>query len=443
MISANVLVTIAALAGILISFETAYYCWNFYFTSYQSMMVEDDTFIVMEAVIAKHLPEKGQQYPEYDKLVEIFLGNQSRITPELFQNIIDESTDQWKSRGASIKVQILNNTIYVDRRHYWTSFPWDKLRYHHILERVRHILTTQTMPDFEFILNTHDCPLREPRYGPVFSITRCRGMNILPVPQWFSWRDGAFENWDGRMQKYRDVVSTVRWDEREKKAIFRGNVRPSVLQFNSTMGKLQFVNITKNTYDKLGRTKLYVLGQRHPDLLDVGLYGKGLDGSKPIIEYLNYEFKPPISMSDQALKFQYVIYAEGACGWADRLKNLLTSGMVIFLQDTPCVEFFQPALHPWVHFIPVANDFTDLIDKLKWADDNEEAIRDIVDNAMEFSHHYNSQNGWDYYLQALLKGYSQLFNYRPVKRVGMRRYVKECRCPNRRDLKCFDESSFE
>lgn len=382
-------------------------------------------------------------FPEYDRQFKIYLDNQPRITEASFNATLKQATDPWLSRGASIIVQIIDNTIYVGRQHYTTSLPWDKLRFHHILGRLLKFTHSERLPDLEFILNTHDCPMREPPKGPIFSITRCMGMNVLPVPQWFSWRDGSFENWDAKMRQYREGAENVAWKDKLATAIFRGNVRPSVLQWNETASKLQFVNVTEETFTKLGRTKIYMLGQERPDLLDIGLYGKGLQTGRGIIDLLNYEFKPPISMSNQSQKYRHVLYVEGACGWADRLKVLLVSGMLIFLQDTPCAEHFQALLKPWVHYVPVKNDFSDLLERIEWANENEDVIREIVQNAQEFGLHYNSQNGWDYYLKGLLRKYSELMDYSPKRRLGTLKYLKECKCPNRRDNRCDDWTSFQ
>lgn len=388
-----------------------------------------------------------------DELAEGYLKEypEDSISLEAFEQLYKEATNPWKSRGATLLIQILNNTLHVEQRHFTTYLPWDKLRAHHIFARIQSILQRYSslglsFPNVELLFNPHDCPLRDPQYGPVFAITKCTGMKVLPVPQWFAWRDGSFTAWNQRMDRMIETgFSGPPWTDKQSKAVFRGNVRPSVLQFNLTQQRLQFINITSESFDQLGRTKIYVLGERRPDLLDVGLYGKGLDGGSQLLQTLGdaYRFRPPIPMSDQANHFKYVLYAEGACGWADRLKLLLVSGMLIFLQETPCKEFFQPLLQPWIHYVPVANDFSNLIERLEWAQTNDDVARDIVDEAALLGRTLNSQASWDQYLERLLLGYSRRLAYTPVAREGTKRFIKECKCPNRRDLQCDDSSSFQ
>jgi hypothetical protein len=117
--------------------------------------------------------------------------------------------------------------------------------------------------------------------------------------------------------------------------------------------------------------------------------------------------------------------------------------MLILMQETPCIEHFQKLLQPWVHYVPIRNDFSDLLERVEWANDNEETVREIIHTAQEFALHYNSQRGWDYYLENLIRKYAQLQEYTPNRRDGTKKYLKPCKCPNRRDLICNDWTSFQ
>lgn len=75
------------------------------------------------------------------------------IDPSTFDQMVEFLVQPQVSRGATVVVQIINGTrIMVDRSHFTTAYPWDKLRMHWILERIRKILQTQSLPDIQFVL---------------------------------------------------------------------------------------------------------------------------------------------------------------------------------------------------------------------------------------------------------------------------------------------------
>ena len=66
-------------------------------------------------------------------------------------------------------------------------------------------------------------------------------------------------------------------------------------------------------------------------------------------------------------RFRFVVHVEGNGGWADRLRHLLLSGAVVLKQEMGVVEWFEPLLQPWVHYVPVSSDLGNLSDAVRWA----------------------------------------------------------------------------
>ena len=52
-------------------------------------------------------------------------------------------------------------------------------------------------------------------------------------------------------------------------------------------------------------------------------------------------------------------------------RYLLLCGSTLLNVADPHVEFFQSQLQPWVHYVPVAQDFSDLNARLQWLGDNQ------------------------------------------------------------------------
>jgi hypothetical protein len=274
-------------------------------------------------------------------------------------------------------------------------------------------------------------------------MTRCTNRPAIPLPQWFAWRDGAFGGWDAAMARSHEVASEVPWEEKADKAVFHGALRKSTLVEMDAGRSLGWIDLLPENWNKFGRGKLWHLQQLHPDLLDVGICrATSIDNLESVLEAMGWQQKPYMTMEEQAKRYKYVVYLEGTCGWADRLKNLLAFGMVIFMQQTPCHEFFVPLLEPWVHYIPFKNDLSDLIDKIKWARDHGEAVREIALNAADFAHRHLSMVSWQQYLGSVLMTYAERMAYEPVKRPLAKRYMKSAPCPYSKDSKCSIDGSF-
>lgn len=279
--------------------------------------------------------------------------------------------------------------------------------------------------------------------GPVLGITGCQSVQTIPLPQWYRWRDGAFANWDQRMAQHYFKATSVPWTEKQSKAVFRGVLRPSCLQFDEQRG-LHFVNITSKNWRTASRTKLWHLGTQHPDLFDVGIVHERSNQHQAILlGAMGAQPAERLAMEDQSMKFKYVVYIEGACGWADRLKNLLAAGMLIFMQKTPCQEFFAPLLRPMVHYVPVRNDLGDLVEKIRWVQENDNEAREIAANAADFAATWLTQAAWMAYAEAVFRIYAGLPKaYKTVRQPGAVLFKKPTNCPQRNDHYCDTSKSF-
>lgn len=91
-----------------------------------------------------------------------------------------------------------------------------------------------------------------------------------------------------------------------------------------------------------------------------------------------------MSLFDTFKNYKYVIDTQ-AFGFSGRLKYLLLSGRLLFLQCHYHKCFFEKSLEPWIHYIPVAYDFSDIIEKIQWAKSSEEDCKKIISNALSFA----------------------------------------------------------
>jgi hypothetical protein len=112
-----------------------------------------------------------------------------------------------------------------------------------------------------------------------------------------------------------------------------------------------------------GRHKLEVIGLERPDLVDFGDTERGADR---------------LSMAEQEDLFKYIISVEGHGGWADRLYELLLYDVGLIVQEHPCKEWYEEMFFPFQHYIPVANDFSNLLGRIQWAERHPHAVQDMI-----------------------------------------------------------------
>lgn len=73
-------------------------------------------------------------------------------------------------------------------------------------------------------------------------------------------------------------------------------------------------------------------------------------------------------------QYKYQINIDGTVA-AYRLPYLLAGDSVVLKQDSIYYEHFYSQLQPWVHYIPVKADLTDLLEKIQWAKDHDEEVQ--------------------------------------------------------------------
>jgi hypothetical protein len=90
-----------------------------------------------------------------------------------------------------------------------------------------------------------------------------------------------------------------------------------------------------------------------------------------------------VSLPDHC-RYRYLLDLEGR-GYSARVKLLLFSGRPLFLQARRWKEFFYADLVPWVHYIPVCEDLSDLGTQLNWADAHPNESLRIAAGARQFA----------------------------------------------------------
>ena len=143
--------------------------------------------------------------------------------------------------------------------------------------------------------------------------------------------------------------------------------------------------------NKSPRLCLVNLSIHHPDKIDAKLtsydhfkYWQTADKFK---EYFQTQCGDPVSsLPEHVLYLQnkYYISIDGWIAAWGRVPHILNSGSVLLLQHRHS-QFFYPGMKPWVHYVPLKEDISDLLEKYDWLQKNPDSARKIAQNGQIFA----------------------------------------------------------
>jgi Glycosyl transferase family 90 len=89
---------------------------------------------------------------------------------------------------------------------------------------------------------------------------------------------------------------------------------------------------------------------------------------------------------EQLSRYKYHIDLGGAGGttWTGTLEKLAMPGL-LFHHETPAKDFYYDSLIAWHHYVPVRTDLSDLHERYRWAEENQEEARAIAERGTAFA----------------------------------------------------------
>ncbi|KAI9206140.1 glycosyl transferase family 90-domain-containing protein [Polychytrium aggregatum] len=122
---------------------------------------------------------------------------------------------------------------------------------------------------------------------------------------------------------------------------------------------------------------------------------------------LNYPLAPSVPFSNN-FKYKYLIDIDGNT-FSQRYMPFLQSNSLVF-KMTIFQEYFDGWLEPFVHYIPINVDLSDLSEKLQWAIDHDEEAEQIALNSKYFSKRFLTLDQMDCYMYLMLLELARLYN---------------------------------
>ena len=101
-------------------------------------------------------------------------------------------------------------------------------------------------------------------------------------------------------------------------------------------------------------------------------------------KFNNVDYNSEFTSIEEQIKYKYILDIDGwASTWSATFWKLY-SGSVLLKQKSVWKQWYYDDLIEYVHYVPIANDFSDLNEKIQWCIDNDDKCKEITKNSRKF-----------------------------------------------------------
>uniref|UniRef100_A0A6Q2XVV2 Glycosyl transferase CAP10 domain-containing protein n=1 Tax=Esox lucius TaxID=8010 RepID=A0A6Q2XVV2_ESOLU len=302
-------------------------------------------------------------------------------------------------RGVGTHYQIIDHKLYREQN---CMFPARCSGVQHFILQV-----IDRLPDMEMVVNVRDYP-QVPGWVqptlPVLSFSKTADYRDIMYPAWTFWEGGpavwpiyptGLGRWDIMRDDLQKSAAEWPWARKDSKGFFRGSrTSPE-------------------------RDPLVLLSREDPDLVDAE-YTKN-QAWKSEKDTLGRPPAKEIPLVDHC-QYKYLFNFRGVAA-SFRLKHLFLCGSLVFHVGEEWLEFFYPQLVPWVHYIPVKQDLSDLRELLLFVKENDDAAQEIAVRGQRFILDHLRMEDVSCYWERVLTEFGGLLKYRPKRKTNYNQVI--------------------
>ena len=133
------------------------------------------------------------------------------------------------------------------------------------------------------------------------------------------------------------------------------------------------------------RPKLCLLSKQYPSFLDASLATIEFADLPVALEMVDANLLGKFVPWQQQLAYKYLISIDGVtCAYEGTFWPLLSNSL-LFKQESSHKQWYYKGLKPWIHYVPFANDCSDLIEKITWAKEHDREAKEIAEEGSRFA----------------------------------------------------------
>lgn len=338
----------------------------------------------------------GDQYSETREFLQTVIGCYYEI------NIVDNNpTCTFYINEEKVK----NKTLSDNARCYTEYSVPNTTLFQTVPKLFDGLCKAKKMPNMTVFLSLGDFPIimKDKTTHPMFD--RYIGQkfeNIYPksMPRILSYSKIPSLH-DDVLMPTRDFVSNIfdnsatiselntSWKRKKNIAIFRGSFTGNDRTINNT------------------RIQSKIWSKKYPDLLDVHIFDSfnyymfDPDLHSPVhtklvrVDIFTPNGRNNMTIAEQS-NHKYILHIDGfTAAW--RMSLEMFTGSLILKVDSPWMEHFYHELKPWIHYVPIKADLSDLVQRILWCKENDDICEIIANNALNYAReNFTKEKTYDY-----------------------------------------------
>ncbi len=298
--------------------------------------------------------------------------------------VTQEQLDRlWNNQEAKKALRLMRFQI-IDQKLYSDSFDVKNYYYIPLKAFFTSLVERYQISDVDFIIYARDeiypnqisdkSLLDIPAFMMFKDINHAYEKEMLLIPEAFIVRTNY---WEALLNKIDQAITENLWDSKISDKYFwrgalAGNKRP----------------YTVERFNDFPRLNAVMLSKLYPDLIDARFVGSRYDRFeqdefREVLDLLSLKGADRVSEVEH-LKYKYLLSIDGNSCTGTRLPWIMYSNSVLVKQESSTMEWFYPALKPYVHYVPVDERLSDIFSKLKWMQSHDKEVQEIVKNARNF-----------------------------------------------------------
>lgn len=293
--------------------------------------------------------------------------------------VIEKITDPTQiALPQNVKQRLLTETdselmyvAYHDKKLDYYFISKNEIRCKIILQTMQKLITSfrYTFKEGNYLLVLHDGAHHTYGYPVLAYATKqqyldTREVILIPDPYATLGYKDVFRDLDRKINKFK-------WPNKTAKIFWRGSAFGVGPECNDLDGcdRFKFMNLAANlSFADVGFTSY--TSQLNPIF-------KGRLAAR-------HSLKAKVNPVD-SMQFKYLIDVDGnSCSYS-RMAWILYSNSVLMKHQSDLMQWYYPQLKPYVHYLPVKADFSDLETQFLWAEANQKQAKAIAENGRRFA----------------------------------------------------------